>query len=222
MIQDANVPVLNLPTLWPDSDGASFYLWGGGTTPSDPTTPDLALWKFTADGAGSGSWSKQLSSDSAAFSNLTRPYGAAIATGGDVGYALSGVVTSHSDPNFEGDAIPLPGLVSFNMSSGGWKNESSVGYSSNGMGLWGHMQHVPGFGTDGLLVMFGGQSTSPDLYQPGTFSNANPEFIPFDNITIYDPVSKIWHSQVTTGEHPSPRDSFCAVGVQGVNGTYEM
>lgn len=84
------------------------------------------------------------------------------------------------------------------------------------------MQHVPGFGTDGLLVMFGGQSTSPDLYQPGTFSNANPEFIASDNITIYDPVSKIWHSQVTTGEHPSPRDSFCAVGVQGVNGTYEM
>lgn len=134
-IQDANVPVLNLPTLWPDSDGASFYLWGGGTMPSDPTTPDLALWKFTADGAGSGSWSKQLSSDSAAFSNFTRPYGATIATGRDVGYALSGVVTSHSDPNFEGDAIPLPGLVSFNMSSGGWKNESSVGYSSNGMGL---------------------------------------------------------------------------------------
>ncbi|KAJ9659749.1 hypothetical protein H2201_007185 [Coniosporium apollinis] len=190
--------------------------------PSISTTPDLALWKFTADGAGGGSWSKRLPSDPAAFSNLTRPYGATVATGEEVGYALSGVMTSHSDPGFDGDGVPLLGLVSFNMTSGAWRNDSSIGYSSNGMGLWGHMQYVPGFGIDGLLVMFGGQSISPDLYQPGTFSNANPEFIPFDNITIYDPASRTWHSQATTGEHPSPRDSFCAVGVQGANGTYEI
>ena len=46
--------------------------------------------------------------------------------------------------------------------------------------------------------------------------------LPFDNLTFYDPLERKWHSQIATGNRPTPRRDFCAVGVQGPDNTFEV
>lgn len=53
------------------------------------------------------------------------------------------------------------------------------------------------------------------------FKNAS-EPVSFANITIFDPSSKEWYYQQTSGISPDPRVDFCSVGVQGPNNTYDM
>ncbi|KAF9775284.1 hypothetical protein IL306_006652 [Fusarium sp. DS 682] len=46
--------------------------------------------------------------------------------------------------------------------------------------------------------------------------------VSFTNITIYDPSTKEWYYQQTSGVSPDPRVEFCSVGVQSPDGTYEI
>ncbi|KAM0563725.1 hypothetical protein ACHAPJ_001457 [Fusarium lateritium] len=55
---------------------------------------------------------------------------------------------------------------------------------------------------------------------PGSADTSDP--VSFSNITIFDPSSKEWYSQQSTGGPPNPRVDFCSVGVPGQNGTYEI
>ena len=68
---------------------------------------------------------------------------------------------------------------------------------------------VPTFGAQGLLVA------------TGTGSNSEGA-LPFDNITIYEPINRTWHYQAATGSIPHGRDKACTVGIEGDNGTYEL
>ena len=86
------------------------------------------------------------------------------------------------------------------------------------------MVHVPTMGHNGLIVVFGGDTSDLVSYTPG----AQPRSM--KDISLYDPVTRVWYSQTATGDQiPSARSQFCTVVardpsmVQGAkNGTYEM
>ena len=144
------------------------------------------------------------------FGNLTRPDLALGATVDGTGFILGGVADTHSvvGENVTND-IALGDIVAFNMTSNEWSNTSMPSNMVRPTGRNGILTSVPNFGPEGLLIATG--IGAIDLVP-----------IPFETITIYEPVSKTWHNQTATGDIPNGRDKACTVGIQGDNGTYEM
>ncbi|KAH7063193.1 hypothetical protein B0J12DRAFT_557101, partial [Macrophomina phaseolina] len=220
-IDRGDTPIFTFPSLWADQENSAFYLWDGMRAPGN-SVPNLGLWKFTADNAGSGTWSKVGQRDLAAFNNLTRPVGGYSAVLADTAYYAGGFHSSATDPAVDTSTeIPVPGIVSYNFTSGAWANESAAGFTQFGTQMWGKAAAVPFRGGDGLIVFMGGESGSQ-----GSISNANGQ-LDLDTIAVYDPSNSTWYSQVATGDVPSTRDGFCLVGAQdvsaaGTNGSYEL
>lgn len=214
-IDKGNSPVFFQPQYWPDESSSSFYSWSG-SAPSGYAVSEKSLWKFTADGKGGGSWARQSISESdLEFKKLTRPVGGYSAVVDGVGYYVGGYAMEGTDDvNFSGsDAIPVPGVVSYNFSSEIWSNASSSGWNQYGTGMRGKATAVP-FGNDGgLLVLLGGES--------GTRESISNErgYMDFSSVTIYDTINQSWYSQTTTGEAPSTRDEFCMAAAKGENST---
>ncbi|KAM0288762.1 hypothetical protein ACHAO9_006826 [Fusarium lateritium] len=100
------------------------------------------------------------------------------------------------------------------MTTQRWTNESTeaLGYAT-----WsGTATCMPSLGPAGLLVFVGGAKGRGS----GQSNESDP--VSFTNVTIYDPDSREWYWQLTTGGPPDPRVDFCSVGVPGKNGTYEI
>lgn len=101
-----------------------------------------------------------------------------------------------------------------------WVNESASQFNSvdGKYTTGGSAVCLPNLGSSGMVMLFGGSVLGPDLYD--TYQRGS--LIPMDNITIYDHSSKRWYWQTTTGGPPPPRLDFCAVGIQGPNGTFDL
>ncbi len=83
-------------------------------------------------------------------------------------------------------ALPFyPGLVMFNSSSQEWSNLSSTGYSYYGFTSNSMAHFMPTFGTAGLFLVFGGYTTKDE------------QMVPFQSISMYDPITQEWQSQVS-------------------------
>ncbi|GME60022.1 Kelch repeat protein [Neofusicoccum parvum] len=210
-------PVFNFPGLWSDGNSA-FYLFAGEVSPvaGDASTPDVALWKFSSTPAGGGSWAKQATADPQVFNQLTRPANALVATGQSTGYVLGGYASARTDPDSTSADVPVPGIVAYDWESQKWSNSSAAAFTTFGTAVSGQMHFVPAFGKDGLLFMFGGESTTPTAWSEKSGQ------LQFNNITMYDPAAGSWYSQVTTGDAPPVRELFCVAGAEGNNGTYEI
>ncbi|KAF9640839.1 putative kelch repeat protein [Lasiodiplodia theobromae] len=223
-INRGDTPIFTFPSLWASESSSSFYLWDGMRAPGN-AVPNLGVWKFTADGSGSGEWSKVGQSDLATFNSLTRPVGGYSAVlREEVAFYAGGFTSSSTDPAVDTDAeVPVPGIVSYNFSSGAWTNGSAAGFTTYGTQMWGKAAAVP-FGDPGLLIFLGGESGSRTA-----LSNAAGQ-LDLDTVAVYDPAAAdngTWYSQVATGDVPSTRDGFCLVGAQdvsaaGTNGSYEL
>ncbi|KAB2574686.1 hypothetical protein DBV05_g6600 [Lasiodiplodia theobromae] len=213
-------PVFNFPGLWSDGNSA-FYLFAGEVSPvagDNATTPDVAVWKFSSTPSGDGSWEQLSTSDPQVFNQLTRPANALVAadSGGGKGFVLGGYESGRTDPDSHDADTPVPGLVSFDWESGAWSNESATPFTTYGTAVSGQMHFVPTFGEGGLLMMFGGESTTPTTWDEKSGQ------LQFNNVTMYEPETGSWYSQTTTGEAPGVRELFCVVGAAGKNGTYEI
>ena len=131
----------------------------------------------------------------------------------NTGFIVGGYIGSHSEHDtvsIEGYTdIAVPGIASFNLTSGAWSNDTAPEYLQRQNGTFGMLQAVPMFGPGGLLLITG-----------TTFTDGNPD--PFDNFTIYEPSEKRWYTQKASGDIPPGRSHPCVVGVNGDNGTYEM
>lgn len=220
-IDRGDTPIFNFASLWTDPDDDAFYLWSG-TTANGQSVPNLGMWKFTADNSGSGAWAKVGQQDLTTFNTLTRTSGGYSTSLNGVGYSVGGTHSSSTDPavSVSGD-IPVPGIVSYNFSSGDWANSSAAGFTTYGREMFGTAAGVPFNGGAGLLVLFGGESGSPT-----TIAN-NAGFLDMDTIAVYDPLNQTWYSQIASGDVPGNRDGFCVVGAQdasaaGTNGSYEL
>lgn len=196
-------PLLNSQAIFTDQSTNSFWIWGGEATDGTPPPPDQA-WKFSADGNGGGSWSLEPPSNPRIFNELSRPVGCAHTQGDGVGYCMGGLLTSQSNSSVESDTA-VAGLVSFGMSSSVWTNTSVPRTLVNAQA-----EYVP-FGPNGLILLLG-----------GTSGDSPPAFSDFANITFYDPITKQFFSQQTTGTIPTGRRHFCSVGVPGPNDSFEI
>ncbi len=210
------VPNLVNPSLWYSQQDNVLYSGFAGRISlyaDQPPPVELQLWSFKPDGAGGGSWNEVYGANNSAFGSITRPWRPMMAYGADNAFLLGGTEDFLTTPETAGKLsgeVPLPGLVQFNMTTKAFSNSSAAGYQPNGTAERGVMHYVPSFGPNGLFLVMGGDYIAPaDLRDFGT-------------ISIFDPSSKKWYQQATTGSVPKARVEFCTAGVNSTNGTYEM
>jgi hypothetical protein len=200
-------------SLWVDADTKMIYAWGGFGPYGNMTGAEhIHLWAFTPDNEGGGSWAASLPNNPAVFTTLLRGTGGGETSCNGIGFFLSGTASLATDASVSGGPMPLPGLLTYNMSSSTWANLSApTPYATSNFG---QAACLP-FGSDGLVMFFGGGSNS--VTDPAQFSP-----LLFDNLTFYNPVTEEWFWQLASGEIPINRNAFCSVGVAGTNGTFEM
>jgi hypothetical protein len=187
-------------------------MWSGETSYDTPP-PDNQIWQFSTDGTGGGSWARQTPDDASSFSSLSRPNMGIAAASHDTGFYLGGLLNRGTNQSISGGPFYISGIVSFNMTTGVWANSSSLPFGGGGTDIGGSGQFMPSFGPNGLLIFMGGQSA--------TYTSVGP-YIDLYTVTLYDPITKSWYSQNTSGEKPTPRSLFCTVGVQSQNQSFEM
>lgn len=225
---DGPVP-LSDQALWADPSGNAFYIIGGRAPYSrnaDKITKD-GIWKFTADGMGSGKWEKEEPFNLDIFKSINLIEKAAFATAhgsfGSIGYVIGGQTSMASDPDIQdggkGYYIPSPVAISYDIQT---KTLGSLDirpilplttslFDSRAI-------YVPQFGPNGFVFTLGGVKVVPVGRQNIGISG----FLNFNNVTFFDPKTGQWRSQVTSGVAPEDRETFCVVGVAGQAGTYEM
>ena len=206
------------PNLWPALDNSSFYSYNGwGFAPGIP--PSSKLYKFTSDGSGGGQWSEDDQSYTANsnFTNLVRVRCSASACGPDTCYAVGGGRDSYTDDAIK-NYIPAPGIVSYNLTSRQWYNDSLVGSVFKGPWSCGRIFFTDVAGSEGVLIAIGGFVTN--------LADENRILLSFNYAYMYDIATKSWYQQATGGNVPSLGNHlYCTVGLQGdnpVNKTYEV
>ncbi|KAG7409053.1 Kelch repeat-containing protein [Fusarium oxysporum f. sp. rapae] len=210
-------PYLKQPALWIDEERSVIYSWGGqGSYKNTSAAGDHHLYAFEADDV-KGSWSTHDPEDDTLFSSLYRTVRGAYTTCHGAGYYLGGYGESRTDERFtDGSYVerPLDGLLTYNFTTEKWTNDSTKALD---YATWsGRATCIPSIGASGLLVFMGGAKVKMPA-----FRNAS-EPVSFTNITSFDPSSKAWYYQRTSGVSPDPRIDFCSMGVQGQNNTYEI
>ena len=104
----------------------------------------------------------------------------------------------------------LPGLVHFNMDTKEFTNISTRAFPAPVQR--GTMHYVPVYGPSGIYIALGG---SPILNDPA-------DLIDFGTLPVFDPSSRKWYDQTTTGNKPAARVDHCVAGAASSNQTYEI
>lgn len=130
------------------------------------------------------------------------------------GYSSKGTTPQTADVD---GFVPIPGIVSYEIETGTWKNSSTADYSAYGTAMYGQMQYVP-FGAEGLLIVMGGSTSDAVAWT----DRGSSKYVTFQKINIFDPATSSWHNQTASGSIPNARSRFCSVGASGDNGTYDI
>ena len=225
------VPLSN-QAIWADPSGNAFYIIGGHAPyfrNADKLTKD-GIWKFTADGMGSGKWEKEQPSNPEMLQsiNLTEKPAFVTAHGsfGSIGYVIGGQLSRASDPGLRNDSkssayVPKPVAISYDLQTKmlGPFDVTPILPSMTTL-LDGRAIHVPQFGPDGFVFVLGGTKGVPYEHESGSLASAGN--LNFNNVSFFDPKTGQWNSQATSGVAPDDRETFCMVGAAGQAGTYEM
>jgi hypothetical protein len=194
--------------LWPNPKDDEIVLWGGADVASnDVGARDRKLWKLKPDGSGGGSWTSEDGP-----SDIRRTTRAGYAACGGTGYALGGRGNDKSDKAaFEGGAVAVPGLATYDFEDGTWQNHSTTDVTKDGTWARGEALCVEMPDRSPKLLVLGGAH--------GTEEGDTNDFV---YVHYWDPEKEKWFKQETSGTRPSPRVESCSVGVPGPNGTYDM
>ncbi|KAF7557569.1 hypothetical protein G7Z17_g591 [Cylindrodendrum hubeiense] len=220
--QDEPLPINNL-RLWADTGSSTLYRWGGdGPSGDTAVADDIDLWTIKVDDDGTGTWAIKTASNDDFFSDIYSGASGAGTVCEGLGLYLGGYGSSASDSRLSDTEfparMPLPGLLTYNMTDRTWANQSTLPLNPLDGGTWtsGEALCIPGYGDNSLVFTLGGQTT------PATSAaRADSEFTDFSNITIYNPISNEWYWQAAGGDVPRGRTQLCAVGVKG-NNTYDI
>ncbi|KAK9769900.1 hypothetical protein SCAR479_13445 [Seiridium cardinale] len=210
-------PVFDNSALWTDQTSGSMYMWGG-QGPWGNLSKTRDLWKFSADGE---SWTKQPAANADVFMSLKRSSYAAITQCNGMGFFIGGIGSVWTDQSFAaGDlSVPVPGMLTYNLTSGVWANESTAGMNSYETYISGTAACLPSFGTSGkgMIMTLGGEISRREGY-----NSSEPNLVSLGNLTFWDIETESWFSQEATGDIPTPRSKSCIVDVEGPNGTHEI
>jgi hypothetical protein len=191
---NGTVPSVSHGCLWADKVNKALYLYGGEfqTTPTD-----LALWTYDIL---LDQWNATTPGDDVVGTS----YGLrAVDTERGVGYQLGGYIKTSTDVDWTGNDLMLSSLLSFDMTTGIFRNISVENGLRRAEGV---MVYLPASDA-GLLVAFGGiqQTDSGEI-----------EGIPMTRIDIYDIASGLWYEQNASAgttdsfSIPDSRRQFCA------------
>ncbi|KAK2007686.1 kelch repeat protein, partial [Colletotrichum eremochloae] len=200
--------------LWKNEATNTLWIWGGHSPNGAPREGPIS-WRFEADGRGGGKWSKEIPTNPTFFADLRRSEEGAFVSTPDAGFWFGGGATGWTNPNPVPQAVP--GMVTYNMTTKSWTNETTTAFSENGTLKGGSAIYIPTFGPNGLITVMGGSTSA---IEPGKKTPTG--WLDFTNLTFLDPDTKQKYTQTTTGNAPTARRGFCSVGVNGTNGTYEI
>lgn len=213
-------PKLSRQVLWKGEDPNIFWIWAGRTIRkiNRDAIDKETMWRFTADGKGGGDWSSEIAGDdSDDFKEMHLPSRSAYTTYKNTGFSLGGEQIPDSDPDIVWDMQPVEGMMVFDFESLTFSNESTPDVSPHGSIVGATAEYVPVFGDNGLIMVLGGFGYTLDV------GSRKPEHTRrFDNITFFDPETREWDWQMSTGDIPPPRLEHCSVGVESGRDTYEM
>ena len=216
-IPKPHAPVYNFAALWHDSANNSLFSFGGEQSYLDinSSSVDLAVWRLDLDGKGNGTWNKAGDANEAPWSlGITRPFGGAATFTNETGYYAGGYTSKHSSPfnNASTTFVPTPGIVSYSFGNSSWANDTSTSDLTNsGSYEWGGMEWLPTLGPNGMMVLWGGETSESDVYVPGAQER------PMNMVVLLDPTTKQYYKQSIAGTVPSFRNRFCSVNVEDPN-----
>ena len=213
-------------SLWYDEKKNEVFSFGGEESYLDGDNPpapfaDLSTYKLLPTSDGYGTWTQNASDTTVPFTQpgITRPFGGASAQSNTTAFYLGGYASSRSSDKtkFLTTFVPTPGLITYDFATGAWANETqdSTLAIDNPMGPfeWGGMEYLPKLGPNGMLVVFGGDTSNSSIYVQGEQKRH------MNNIALYDPITKTWYNQQIPGTAPSDRSRFCSVSVSDSRAT---
>jgi hypothetical protein len=204
--------------LWTDSAAGVFYSWGG-RWPNGLNMSKSALWKFTVDGKGGGTWSLQDPDNPTLFNGLHPTEYGAFAHTNDTGFVIGGVSHAWTELNHP-SAEAVPGMAAFNMKTKVWQN-GTTNFSPYGGGTLNQASaaYMEAFGENGLIITLGG-------YAPligGNLNDSDGPPLDLRTLTFFNPQTKKTYTQIATGAiPPTPRGQACTAVFPTADGGYDM
>jgi hypothetical protein len=207
--------------LWPDPDisKSEFFVFGGDSDLNGPlkdATPDFLHFQASSDGNGNISTIAPPSNTSDTFYSLQGMGSPAATSCAELGL-FSGSYANRNTTSRNGTYTnPVAGLITYDATTQTWANDSTSPFSP--YFLFGEMACLAFNQGNGIVVFLGGFSVPQYLdleYEtPGKLQSLS-----LSNMTFYDPASKSWFWQTTTGGPPAGRGYFCAIAVQSTTST---
>ncbi|MCJ1464227.1 hypothetical protein MMC07_002840 [Pseudocyphellaria aurata] len=206
--------VLLHDSLWFDQGRNSIYFFGG--TRSSATTdwkhlPPLAgsIRGFNLSDDGTAAWYPVMGTDSTTSfpSDIQLIASGESISDGNRAYYLGSFLTSSSTSQSQ---TSTSGLLTFDFNTLKFANSNDGNHLASqppeNLELTGKIISISTYGDDGILVIL-----------PSVRNSA------FHNIALYDMKNQGWYSQIASGDIPSPRSHYCAVGIGGdKNNTFEI
>lgn len=142
------MPSVSGGVLWPDSTNKLFYLFGGEYDNTNAVQSFTTLWLYDIM---YNTWNRSSASDGSLTGINWPALGAGTFTDVGVAYYYGGYLTNLSMPKWPGDRLMLNSLISFNMNTRSWQNNT---YDQTPRAE-GSMHFIPASDA-GMLVYFGG------------------------------------------------------------------
>ena len=142
------MPSVSGGVLWPDSTNKLFYLFGGEYDNTNDVQSFTTLWLYDII---YNTWNRSSASDGSLTGINWPALGAGTFTDVGVAYYYGGYLTNLSMPQWPGDRLMLNSLISFNMNTRSWQNNT---YDQTPRAE-GSMHFIPASDA-GMLVYFGG------------------------------------------------------------------
>lgn len=129
-IAKSGAPALIREAMWIDAARQLINVWGGAGATGSTDANDTHNWELTVDGSGGGSWKFEDLESPSQMAGLQRAAGGAAATCYNTGFYLGGYTTTQN-----GTDILVPGLLTYNMTSQAWANESAAPFTTHGTSM---------------------------------------------------------------------------------------
>jgi hypothetical protein len=142
------VPSVSGGVLWPDSTNKLFYLFGGEYENTDNVQSFTTLWLYDVI---YNTWNRSSASDGSLTGIKWPAFGAGAITDTGIAYYYGGYLTNLSMPKWGNDRLMLSSLISFNMNTRSWQNQTYDEVQR----AEGTMHFIPASDA-GMLVYFGG------------------------------------------------------------------